>query len=353
MNLRQHSIDVILLNQAESGAFVACPTFPTYGYCWFRDGSFIAHSMDVVGEFEASRRFHEWAASTLLARRDLVRRCLRTAAAQGAVDPTLTLRTRYRLDGADCDEQEWPNFQLDGFGTWLWGMEQHARRSGETAPDRWVEAADLVAAYLAALWRQPCYDCWEEHGDKVHPSTLAALYAGLGAASRITGRDWRPAQEAIRAHILDNAIYDGYVVKFVGSHTVDSSLLSLGTPYDLLAIDDPVMVETVRRIDRSLARDGGVRRYPTDTYYGGGQWVLLTAWLGWHHARAGNLQRATQLLEWVRSAASPQGDLPEQVACNLVDENYLKPWESLWGQSASPLLWSHAMHLILEDALAS
>ena len=39
-----------------------------------------------------------------------------------------------------------------------------------------------VCDYLAALWQLPCYDCWEEFPDRVHPHTLAAIYAGLGGA---------------------------------------------------------------------------------------------------------------------------------------------------------------------------
>jgi hypothetical protein len=27
-----------------------------------------------------------------------------------------------------------------------------------------------------------------------------------------------------------------------------------------------------------------VRRYLGDSYYGGGNWILLTAWLGWYRA---------------------------------------------------------------------
>jgi len=44
-------------------------------------------------------------------------------------------------------------------------------------------AAGLVANYLTALWQLPCYDCWEEYPDKMHPHTLAAIYGGLKAHS--------------------------------------------------------------------------------------------------------------------------------------------------------------------------
>ncbi len=59
-DLFQHSIDVILKNQAPSGAYIASPNFPTYAYSWLRDGSFIAHAMDRVGQHDSSARFHRW-----------------------------------------------------------------------------------------------------------------------------------------------------------------------------------------------------------------------------------------------------------------------------------------------------
>nr|MBI2904378.1 glycoside hydrolase [Chloroflexota bacterium] len=44
-DLYRQSIEIILRNQTASGAYLASPNFPTYHYCWFRDGSFIAYAM--------------------------------------------------------------------------------------------------------------------------------------------------------------------------------------------------------------------------------------------------------------------------------------------------------------------
>ena len=46
--------DVLLRGQSPSGALVAAPSYPTYGYAWLRDGAFCARALDVVGESEAS-----------------------------------------------------------------------------------------------------------------------------------------------------------------------------------------------------------------------------------------------------------------------------------------------------------
>ena len=67
MSLAQHSIDVIRAGQSPSGGYVACPSFEQYRYSWFRDGSFIADAMRVVGEVASADRFFDWCARVVLA----------------------------------------------------------------------------------------------------------------------------------------------------------------------------------------------------------------------------------------------------------------------------------------------
>lgn len=351
MDLFTRSIAVILEHQSPGGAYVACPNFPTYHYCWFRDGSFTAYAMDLAGRPESAACFHDWAAQAVNQREAVIHRAIARAAAGLPLEGSDILHTRYRLDGEEGSTQEWPNFQLDGFGTWLWALEQHLARRKQPPAAGWIRAAGLVADYLQALWRQPCYDCWEEFPDKVHPHTLAAIYAGLGACSRLDGCDRSAVQAEIRDFLLGQAVYDGHFVKFTGSYTVDASLLGLAVPYGVVPPDDPRMLETVRRIESSLRR-GGVHRYPTDTYYGGGEWVLLAAWLGWYYVELGEKARAGELLAWVEAQAAVNGDLPEQAPASLIDANMYKPWVDLWGPIASPLLWSHAQYIILKKTLA-
>jgi GH15 family glucan-1,4-alpha-glucosidase len=351
-NLIQTSIDLILQHQAPSGAYIASPNFPTYHYCWFRDGAYIAYAMDLAGESASARRFHDWAAAVIDARTEVVTRALDKVTRGQDLEPADYLHTRYTLDGGE-GEGEWPNFQLDGFGAWLWALEAHLASCRTPLPEAWRRTVAGVCDYLAALWQLPCYDCWEEFPDRVHPHTLAAIYAGLGAGTRLGAGDWSAARQAIRADLERRAVYDGYFVKSYDSYTVDASLLGLAVPYAVFPPDDPRIRATVERIETSLVRGGGVHRYPTDTYYGGGEWVLLAGWLGWHYVRSGDFERARLLLDWMTSQAGEEGCLPEQVSASLIDPNYLRPWEQRWGPSARTLLWSHAMYLILHTELVA
>jgi GH15 family glucan-1,4-alpha-glucosidase len=347
MDLFQRSIDIILENQHTSGAYIASPTFPTYHYCWFRDGSFIAYSMDLVGESASSQKFHAWAVRAVNQRVDVVNRALQFASEGKPIGSTEILHTRYTLDGQDGKYEEWPNFQLDGFGTWLWALNEHRIRTNESLPAEWVQAASVTASYLEAFWRQPCFDCWEEFSDKVHLHTLAAIYGGLRACQELDGKDRSSILAAIKSYVLDLGVVNGHFTKFIGSDTVDASLLGLSIPYNLVSPNDPLMQATVHEIERLLKRGGGVHRYCSDTYYGGGEWVLLAGWLGWYYAETDRKLEAKKMLKWMKSTANECGDLPEQIPATLNDPGFYQPWFHRWGNIAAPLLWSHASYLIL------
>ena len=345
------SLKIIHASQAASGAYLASPNFPTYRYCWFRDGAFIAYAMDLYGEHESSRRFHTWAASMVNARQTAVRGAVQASLSGSAPEIKDILHTRYAVDGAESGK-EWPNHQLDGLGTWVWALEGHRRLSGVELSSTHLHAAWLVADYLATLWSGPCFDCWEEFSDQVHPHTLAAIYAGLQAEARLNQRDHTTVLQAIRYTLLTQGVYQGAFTKYLGSHAVDASLLGLSVPYGVVPPTDDRIRRTVARIEAELRMgDGGVHRYQADTYYGGGEWLLLTAWLGWYYTELGEILPAQRLLQWVESQADSSCNLPEQVPMHLNNPTYYPQWIARWGEIANPLIWSHAMQLILRKHL--
>lgn len=352
LDLVAHSITLIKANQSSNGAYVASPTFPVYNYCWFRDGAYIAYAMDLVGEHESADRFYAWATAAILSRAEPTERAIAVALAGIVPAAADLLHTRYALDGAAGDD-DWPNFQLDGFGTLLWGLAEHLGRTQQPLPSEWRPAVDLVARYLSALRRFPCYDCWEEFGEEIHTASLAACFGGLTAAAALLGDDRYAATAAeIRTYVRTSCVADGCLTKFVGNPAVDASLIHVAIPYRLLAPDDSIMRATIARIESDLLRSG-VRRYALDSYYGGGEWILLTAYLGGYYLESGEPDRVGPLLEWIEAQADPIGNLPEQVPANLNYPDMLPVWIDRWGEIASPLLWSHAAYLTLATHLAS
>lgn len=350
-DLVAHSIRVILDNQAPTGAYPAAVNYPTYKDCWFRDGSYIAHSMDVTGHPESSARFHDWVATIIIERAATIEKAVAHHQNGQPLDPSHLLHTRYTIQGTEGDT-EWPNFQLDGLGTWLWALKQHTHLTNTPATADWAQAADLISEYLTVLWNQPCYDCWEEFSDKIHPHTLAAIHGGLRADQELFDRDHTPTLDSIRKTILERAVIDGHFTKYLGHDDIDTSLIGLVTPYEVIDPDHPAFLRTFELIETRLRHHGGgPHRYPTDTFYGGGEWVVLAGWLAWHHARTGDHEAARQLTTWIEQQADHVGDLPEQVSHHLNAPNRHQEWVNKWGPIAQPLLWSHANYLVAISAI--
>jgi GH15 family glucan-1,4-alpha-glucosidase len=284
VNLATRSVEVILAGQSPSGAYVACPSFPNYRYSWLRDGSFIAAAMLEVGEVESCDRFLDWCARVV------------------EHSPDGPFDARYTLDG-ERDPTGWPHRQIDGWGLYL----DLLRRRGSA---RWDLAFGRVARWLEQVWGEPCVDWWEERTGH-HAVTLWCVGEGLGS-------------DEIRGAALARA-----------RDRLDASLLHIGTPELVQWIEDEL-----------VSPGGGVWRNLDDEYYGGGEWLLLTAMLG-----LAKPDRAEECLAWIEAHALPDGSLPEQVQDHLLRPARYDPWVGRWGPPPCPLLWSHAMYLRLHNAL--
>ncbi|MHB0924022.1 MAG: glycoside hydrolase family 15 protein [Bellilinea sp.] len=374
MDLIKQSIEIILNNQDSGGAFVACPTFPNYQYCWLRDGSFVAHAMDQVGQFESAEKFFRWVGKTIL------RYSSKISVLEGQLksgtkpDHRGILNTRFTLDGLEENvESEWGNFQIDGYGTWLWALAEHVKLSGNTALlNELYEPIQLTLRYLELVWKHPNYDCWEEYPEYLHPYSLGTVFAGFNSIASLVRNGQMDASSLevedlamqVKEFLLKYGVHAGRIVKHVRPSQdhdfpapiiqsgVDSSLIGLAVPYHVLPLDDPLMRATIQAIEANLHRpEGGVYRYGTDVYYGGGEWLLLTAWLGWYYALTDKVELAKKLRDWIETQAGADGCLAEQVNDHTLAPDQYEPWLNKWGPVATPLLWSHAMYIILANAI--
>ena len=283
-DLRRRSVETILAGQSPEGGYVASPTFLPYAFSWLRDGSFIADAMSRAGRVESAEAFFGWVARI--------------------VEAGLGFEARYTLDGRR-DPTEWPHRQYDGWGLWLWALRAHCARHAR--PHRWRDAAAHAARHLETVREQPCVDWWEERTG-VHAATLACIAAGLGDEL-----DLSAAEKRLDASLL--------VLPFLGFGTVDVSAL--------------------------VSPGGGVHRHSEDTFYGGGEWLLLTAMLGLAELGLAQPARARERLDWIAAHATADGELPEQSQDHLLHPDHYEPWVERWGPPPSPLLWAHAMFLTL------
>lgn len=352
MTLMEDSVQVILEHQAKSGAYVASPAFAHYQYAWLRDGTFTAYAMNRVGKHESARAFYKWCDYVISRHAKKARAAITAVKTREKGDKAGNdrfLHTRYTVEGEEV-LGEWGSFQLDGYGTWLWGLAEHVRQSGEQEMIQELKPSiELTIDYVAACWQLPNFDCWEEGGDRIHPVTLGAIYAGIKAMEPYLpdrAAELAKLGEDIRQFILAYGTAEGRLIKSIGDHAVDASLLWMALPYGVFTENDPLMIRTVQVIEEELRTGYGVHRYPADTYYGGGQWLLLSAWLGWYYAKTDRREEAEQIAVWIASWRQPDG-LPEQVQGHLLSPPHYTSWVERAGHPAVPLLWSHAMYIVL------
>ena len=135
------------------------------------------------GEVDAARRFHHWCGAAIDRITPQIEVALGRHAAGKPMVPSEMPPARFSLDGRVVKD-DWPNFQLDGYGTWLWSLQRHLQKSrAPDLPSRLAPAVRATARYLAEFGTSPCYDVWEEAGDCVHTATLGCVSAGLRAAA--------------------------------------------------------------------------------------------------------------------------------------------------------------------------
>jgi GH15 family glucan-1,4-alpha-glucosidase len=216
-----------------------------------------------------------------------------------------------------------------------------------------------VAKYEPGSW-----DLWEErHG--IHAFTVAAVYAGLGAAANFAeafGEDeiaatYREAaseiQTAAQEYLWSDA--DGRYARMVRidkegvltrDMTIDASLAGL-FKFGLVEATSERMRETMQAVEEHLlikSEIGGVARYENDYYHQvskdvarvpGNPWFICSGWLAEYHIALANtleeLHSALDWLQWTVKHALPSGVLAEQ----------LDPYTGA-PLSVSPLTWSHA-----------
>ncbi len=348
------SIRVILRGQALTGAYIASPNFSVYNYSWFRDGSFIANAMSIAGEKESARRFHSWATNVILERERKIVTLVERSRRDEKIELSEHLDCRYTLDGKEGLEP-WTNFQLDGFGTWIWSLSEFAEMGGVIS-DETKRAVHILVRYLIQFWAEDSYDWWEESFGHQHVSTLGSIGAGLQRYSNFVWADFDLAKQArestskIKELIHDRGTKHGRLVKWIDGDGLDASLSALFSPFNFFEGKSSIAQQTISMISSQLGILG-THRHVEDSYFGGAPWPLLSCFLGLNLVDLGDTETANEIIHWVSTTANADLELPEQIDADLLHPEGRPGWIANWGEPAIPLLWSHAMFIHLYDKL--
>jgi GH15 family glucan-1,4-alpha-glucosidase len=131
--------------------------------------------------------------------------------------------------------------------------------------------------------------------------------------------------------VLERGTANGHLIKHIdGDDAVEATLLWACTPFGehaMLSPLDPIMLATTERIASDLMEaGGGLHRYRADTFYGGGEWTLLTALFGQYCIQAGDRTDALRCLRVVEAHADPHYLLPEQWSTAVLAPAFVPQW---------------------------
>jgi len=334
-----------LLNDKESGTFIASPEFDPYyeqsggyGYCWPRDSVFTAWALSLAGYRSTAENFYYFGAE--VQRKDGL------------------WSQRYYTTGitAPC----WGD-QLDETGIMLWGIRQHYLTTGNynfllKMWDNVKKAAEALKGKIDSntFLPQPSFDIWEDfYGISTY--TTAAVIAGLKAAfntakelkeEKLISTKTEDLENLCRSIklALDNFMWNEaeeyYIrglINGLADKTVDSSTLGLLFPFKIIDYEDEKAQKIIHAVEKHLTDEiaGGIKRYQGDEYIKGNPWILITLWLSICCFLTGSRNKAEKYFMWSVKHRNHLDLFAEQI-----DKLSGRP---AW---ALPLAWSHAMFIL-------
>ncbi|NLO89329.1 MAG: hypothetical protein GX088_03245 [Clostridia bacterium] len=334
-----------LLNDRESGAFIASPEFDPryeqsggYGYCWPRDSVFTAWALASAGYGSTAEKFYYFGAE--VQRKDGL------------------WSQRYYTTGitAPC----WGD-QLDETGIMLWGIRQHylTTKNYDFLLKMWGSVKKAAEGLIGKIdsntfLPRPSFDIWED-SNGISTYTTATVIAGLKAAFNTAKElkeeklintkteDLKELCQNIKL-ALDNFMWNEAeeyymrgLINGLADKTVDSSTLGLLFPFKIVDYEDERAQKIIYTVERHLTDEivGGIKRYQGDEYIKGNPWILITLWLSICCYLTGSRNKAEKYLMWSVKHRNHLDLFAEQV-------------DKLSGQPAwaLPLGWSHAMFVL-------
>ncbi|HTK09877.1 MAG TPA: glycoside hydrolase family 15 protein [Ktedonobacteraceae bacterium] len=331
-----------LLTYAPTGAIVAAPTTSLpetpggarnwdYRYTWLRDASFTLYSLLILGFTQEAEAFMGW----------LDARC-HELKENGSLQPMYTISgahdlTEFTLDHLDGYAGSRPvrigngayrQQQLDIYGELLDSIYIYNNRHKDISYDLWWNLRRLLE-WLGTHWQEADEGIWEVRGGPKHfLHSRVMSWVAFDRALRIARHRGLPAPisqwESISSEIYEQIMEAGWsktkksFVQCYGNDAIDASaLLMVLTRF--AGPNDPLMLQTIERIQRELTADSHVFRYDpqlaADDGLGSieGSFSPCSFWLAETLARAGRLSEARLLLEKMLTYSNHLGLYAEEI----------------------------------------
>ncbi|MDT0157978.1 glycoside hydrolase family 15 protein [Microbacterium sp. ARD32] len=296
-----------------------------YRYVWLRDAALTLEALLDHGFLMLAGRWREWLLRAvagdpadlqimygLAGERDLTERELDSL-------PGFADSVPVRLGNGAASQ-----YQADVVGEVLVTLSAARAQGLEDSKFSWPLERQLLR-YAAEQLQRPDQGLWEIRGDPhmfthSRAMTWAAFDRGVRAVEQFGLEGpvdtWRELRDRVRDEIDREGVTDGYFTQYYGTSEVDASLLLL-PQVGFCTSDDPRMLKTVERIEKTLMRDGLLHRYRTGTGVDGlagdeSPFLACSFWLVEQYAATGRQDDAEALMARLCDLANDVGMLSEE-----------------------------------------
>lgn len=332
----------------------------TYSYMWPRDGSMVAHALDLAG-YNSTQNYYNFCANIIEKEGYFLHKYTPTGSLASSWHPWIK-----------GHKNQLP-IQEDETALVIWALWHHFEifRDVEFIRPMYKslikKAADFMMNYRDLKTGLPLvsYDLWEER-QGVLTFTVSAVYGGLMAAANFTeifgetslAQEYRDGAAKMRKS-MDQYLYlkdekrFARMINFNKDGTIDIDKTIDASLYGIFAfgaypVDDPKVKSTMEQIYDNLwiqADGGGLSRFENDPFYRDNEsdssniWFICTMWMAQYYIQLAKtkeaLKKGLDILEWVADHALPSGVLSEQLSAKTLEP-----------VSASPLTWSHGTFIM-------
>lgn len=318
---------MVLLNSIYSptGASIAAPTTSLpeieggrrnwdYRFAWVRDSSMVSEALLSAGYIVESRRIINFLLGSM------------------NFSSKPFLHPLYAVDGGDPPperEIKWlsgfkgskpvrvgngaaSQVQLDIEGFFVEALYQYYLRTGdrEFLRENWVKL-EYIHEWVSKNWKLKDAGMWEDRGKSQHYThSKVMMWVSLDRIEKMGKEIGKKvshlSKDKLRQWIIENCVKDGRFVRYAGSEEVDANLLTLPI-YGFVDVNDPVFMNTLRKVEVDLLKNGFVKRYRED-FMGetAHPFTLANVWLARIYARLGRDEEATKL---IKNLAQPSNGL--------------------------------------------
>ena len=329
--LKASVFTILGLIYAPTGGIIAAPTASLpedpgknrnwdYRYVWVRDSAMMASALCSVGLEIEGRRALEFLFSMI----DYSGKPLYNLY---KVDGTKIYGERYisSLNGflnskpVRIGNRATNQIQLDIEGEFLYAVKNYfdITKDKEFIQTH-LKAIEYIADWLVDNWQLADSGIWEKPEDHEYSHSKVMIWVALNCAGKmvkeIGGEDkWSDTRDEIKKWVLSNCVKNGCLVAFPNSNDVEAQILSFPL-YGFISFNDPLFLNTLKVIEKSLVVKNFVYRYNFDPLGRANHaFVLCSTWLASVYAHLNRKGDAIKILDNIKSITGPNNLIGEDI----------------------------------------